>query len=220
MSGGVKGNVRGGGGRGAQARATRRRIVDSAATLFIADGYAATTLEQIAEKAGVAVQTVYFHFGNKRTVLKEAVDVAAVGDDEPVALLERPFYEQLAAEPDPVRLLRLWVQGARDIFARIAPIMGVVRDAAGVDPDMAAQWHANEQQRATAYRLLAQQLDDRNALRPGMSVDDATDVVLALVSIEVYLILATRGWSPGRWEEWVTRMLIAALMPSPPPGPR
>jgi AcrR family transcriptional regulator len=211
MSDSVKGGTR----RGAQARATRRRIVDAAAALFIADGYAATTLEQIAEKAGVAVQTVYFHFGNKRTVLKEAVDVAAVGDDEPVALLERPFYEQLATEPDPVRLITLWMRGGREIFVRIAPIMGVVRDAAGIDTDMAGQWHANERQRATAYRVLAQQLDDRHALMPDVSVDDATDIVIALVSIEVYLILAARGWSAERWEQWVTGMLVAALLPPP-----
>jgi AcrR family transcriptional regulator len=214
MSEVVKGTTR----RGAQARATRRRIVDAAAALFIAHGYAATTLEQIAEQAGVAVQTVYFHFGNKRTVLKEAVDVAAVGDDEPVALLERPFYEQLAVEPDPVRLITLWMRGGREIFVRIAPIMGVVRDAAGIDPDMATQWRANEGQRATAYRVLAQQLDERHALRPDVSVDGATDAVIALVSIEVYLILAARGWSPARWEEWVTSMLIAALLPPPPPA--
>lgn len=216
MSDDVKGGPRRRGVRGAQARATRRRIIDAAALLFIADGYAATTLEQIAERAGVAVQTVYFHFGNKRTVLKEAVDVAAVGDDEPVALLERPFYEQLDAEPDPRRLITLWVQSGRDILVRIAPIMRVVRDAAGIDPDMAAQWTTNEQQRATAYRVLAQQLADRGALKPSMSVDDATDIVIALVSIEVYLLLAARGWSPQRWEEWITTMLIAALLQSAP----
>jgi AcrR family transcriptional regulator len=216
MSDGVKSGKRRGGARNAQARATRRRIIDAAAQLFIADGYAATTLEQIAERAGVAVQTVYFHFGNKRTVLKEAVDVAAVGDDEPVALLERPFYQQLDAEPDPRRLIARWVQNGRDILGRIAPIMRVVRDAAGIDPDMAAQWTTNEQQRATAFRVLAQQLADRRALKPGTSVDDATDIVIALLSIEVYLLLAARGWDPQRWEKWITTMLTTALLQSPP----
>ncbi len=87
--------------RAARTRATRRRIVDAAAELFIAEGYGTTTLEQIAKRAGVAVQTVYFHFGNKRTVLKEAVDVAAVGDDEQVALLERPWLEEAARRTRP-----------------------------------------------------------------------------------------------------------------------
>src|SRR5918911_3954691 len=114
-------------GRGSRARETRRRIITAAADLFIADGYTATTLEQIADRAGVAVQTVYFHFGNKRTVLKEAVDIAAVGDDEPVPLLDRPLYRRLAEERDPHRYISRWLGGSREILIRIAPIMRVVR---------------------------------------------------------------------------------------------
>jgi AcrR family transcriptional regulator len=87
--------------RGSRTRATRRKITDTATELFVLDGYSATTLERIASRAGVAVQTVYFHFGNKSGVLREAVDVAAVGDDQPVAMLDRPWLEQARAEPDP-----------------------------------------------------------------------------------------------------------------------
>src|SRR6478672_1599863 len=95
--------------RGTRTRDTRRKIVTAAGELFVADGYHATTLEQIAARAGVAVQTVYFHFGNKRSVLKKAVDVAAVGDDEPTALLERPWLEQAKAASDPRRVIELWM---------------------------------------------------------------------------------------------------------------
>src|SRR5664279_2090018 len=107
--------------RAEKTRLTRRRIVAAAADLF---------LDLVAARAGVAVQTVYFHFGNKATLLKEALDVAAVGDDEPVALLDRPWLEKIRAEPDPHRVIALWVHTSRTIFARIAPIMRVVRDAA------------------------------------------------------------------------------------------
>src|SRR5215212_4550247 len=95
--------------RAEQARATRRRIVDAAAEQFVSRGYGATTLEDIAEAAGVAVQTVYFHFRNKPTLLKHALDVAAVGDDEPVPLLERPWMARIRREPDPRRVITLWV---------------------------------------------------------------------------------------------------------------
>lgn len=199
--------------RGEQARATRRRIVEAAAALFIENGYPSTTLDEIAERAGVAVQTIYFHFGNKRVVLKEAVDVAAVGDDEPVPLLDRPWMEQVRSEPDPQRAVALWVSTSRTIFGRVAPIMRVVRDAAAGDPDMADQWTTNEQQRDTAYRLLAQLLADRDALTPGISVGEATDIIFALVSIELYLLLTgTRGWTPERWEHWTTATLCATLL--------
>jgi AcrR family transcriptional regulator len=198
---------------GVKARRTRRRIIDAAAELFIAAGYGATTLEQIAERAGVAVQTVYFHFGNKRTVLKEAVDVAAVGDDEPVPLLDRPWLAKLRAEPDARRAIAVWVRNSRDIFARVAPIMQVVRDAAGTDPDMAEQWATNREQRVTAMRVFADIVADRAALKAGLTVATATDVIYTFLSIEVYLLLtADRGWSPARWQRWTTETLAVALL--------
>ena len=199
--------------RGAQARATRRRIIDAAGALFVERGYPATTLGDIAERAGVAVQTVYFHFGNKRTVLRHALDVAAVGDDRPVALLERPWMDEVRAEPDPRRMVALWVRGGRDIFVRVAPIMAVVRDAAALDHEVAEQWRTNEQQRLVAFGTFAQLLADRGALAPGMSVDEATDIVFALNSIEVYLLLTVRrGWTPARWARWLVSALEAALL--------
>src|SRR3954469_20889059 len=115
---------------GVKARATRRRITDAATELFVATGYGTTTLEQIAERAGVAVQTVYFHFGNKRTVLKEALDVAAVGDDQPVPVLERTWVQEARTATDPNRVVALWVEASRAILDRGAPLMRVLRDAA------------------------------------------------------------------------------------------
>ena len=197
--------------RAARTRATRRRIVDTAAELFIGQGYGNTTLEQVAVGAGVAVQTVYFHFGNKRTLLKEAVDVAAVGDDEPVALLDRDWIDEARAESDPRRFLEIWVRYGREVLGRIGPIMRVVRDAAVSDPEMAAQWAANAEERATAFRVLVTQLAERGPLR--VPIDEAVDIVCALQGPEVYEILTRRGWTPQRWERFVVDALTAALLP-------
>jgi AcrR family transcriptional regulator len=196
--------------RAARTRATRRRIVDAAGELFVADGYTATTLEQIATRAGVAVQTVYFHFGNKRTVLKEAVDVAVVGDDAPVGILGRSWLDEARAEREPRRVVELWTAYGRGIVTRIGPIMRVVRDAAVVDPDMAAQWKANTAETATAFRVLAGQLEDLSALR--VPVDEAVDILCALSGLEMYLVLTDRGWSPDRWESFVVDSLAHALL--------
>lgn len=196
--------------RAARTRATRRRIVDAAAALFVADGYTATTLEQIATRAEVAVQTVYFHFGNKRTVLKEAVDLAVVGDDAPVGILGRAWLEEARAEREPRRVIELWTAYGRGIMTRIGPIMRVVRDAAVVDPDMAAQWTANMSETATAFHVLAEQLEDLSALR--VPVGEAVDVLCALSGLEMYLVLADRGWSPDRWERFVVDSLAHALL--------
>jgi AcrR family transcriptional regulator len=199
--------------RADQARATRRRIVEGARELFLRVGYGATTLDQIARQAGVAVQTVYFHFGNKATVLKEVVDVLAVGDDEPIPLLDRPWIQQIRDEPDGRKVLAIWLSNSRTIFSRVAPIMKVVRDAAGTDAEMAAQWETNQQQRFTAHHALAQQLADKHALRQGLPVDEAADIIFCIVSLEVYLLATSeRGWAPTQWEQWVADTLTATIL--------
>jgi AcrR family transcriptional regulator len=196
-----------------QARATRNRIVECARELFLEQGYAVTTLDQIAARAGVAVQTVYFHFRNKRTVLKEIMDVLAVGDDEPVPLLRRPWMHQVRTEPDARRALGIWLRQSRTIFARVAPMLTIVRDAAGADPEMAEQWRTNQQQRYLAHRTLAEILAAKKALRPGLTVPKAADIIFTLLSPEVYLLLtAERGWTPARWQNWLTDTIAQAIL--------
>lgn len=199
--------------RAEQARATRRRIIECARELFLQQGYAATTLGQIAARAGVAVQTVYFHFGNKRTVLKEVIDVLAVGDDAPVPLLDRPWVQQVRDEPDARRALGVWLQNSRVIFGKVAPMLSSVRDAAGADPEMAEQWRTNSRERYLAHRTLAEILAAKKALRPGLTVQKAADIIFALLSPEVYLLLtAERGWSPAQWQRWLTDTIAQAVL--------
>ncbi|ONH26376.1 TetR/AcrR family transcriptional regulator [Pseudofrankia asymbiotica] len=203
--------------RAEKTRLTRRRIVAAAADLFLGEGYGATTLDQVAARAGVAVQTVYFHFGNKATLLKEALDVAAVGDDEPVALLDRPWLEEVTAEPDPARIIELWMNVGLEILGRVAPLLAVVRATMGTDPDLAAQWEANEAERRTAFRALAGMLADRAALRPGLTVDDAADLGFLISSAENYILsTGALGWSPERWRNTTATLLAQALLGETP----
>jgi len=199
--------------RAEKARLTRRRVVAAAAELFLDQGYGATKLDQVAARAGVAVQTVYFHFGNKATLLKEALDVAAVGDDEPVALLDRPWLEEVAAEPNPVRVIELWTAGGREILERVGSLLAVVRGSVGSDSDLAAQWDVNEGQRRTAFRVLADLLADRGALRPNLTAEAAADLAFLITSAENYIV-ATRalGWSPRRWQDETFTLLVHALL--------
>ena len=213
MTEAVKGESERPGRRQVQARTTRRRIVEAAGELFLSQGYAGTTLDQIAARADVAVQTVYFHFGNKRTVLRQVVDIAAVGDDEPVPLLDRPWITQMRAAADAAGAVAIWCEQSACIFSRVTPILRIVRDAAATDPDMAAQWHTNQQQRRTAHRMLAEHLADRDALRPDITVETATDILYALISLELYVLLTTDcAWTPERWQQWTTRAALDAVV--------
>jgi len=203
--------------RAEKTRLTRRRIVAAAADLFLDQGYGATTLDQVAARAGVAVQTVYSHFGNKATLLKEALDVAAVGDDEPVALLDRPWLQEITAEPDPVRVIELWTVGSREILERVAPLLAVVRGTVGTDPDLAAQWDVSEGQRRTAFRALADLLAGRDALRRGLTVEDAADLAFLIASAENYVVATdTLGWAPERWRRTTASLLARALLGETP----
>ena len=203
--------------RAEKTRLTRRRIVAAAADLFLDQGYGATTLDQVAARAGVAVQTVYFHFGNKATLLKEALDVAAVGDDAPVALLDRPWLEELTAEPDPVRVIELSTNSSRQILERVAPLLAVVRGTVGTDPDLAAQWDVNEGQRRTAFRALADLLADRGALLPGLTVEGAADLAFLITSAENYIVAThTLGWTPEHWQRTTATLLTLGLLGETP----
>ena len=212
----VKGNSRAPTTRAERARLTRRRIIDTAAELFLERGYRATTLDQVAERAGVAVQTVYFHFQNKATLLNDALDVAAVGDAEPVPLLQRPWLDRIKAEPDPLLMIEQWVANSRSIMERVAPIMAVIRGTIGADPDLAKQWHINEEQRRTAFGALAQILADRGVLKTGLTRQEAADLAFLIGSVEGY-ILATRtlGWPPEQWARATVSMLTSTLLGTP-----
>ena len=197
------------GGRGTrradQARATRRRIIDQAARLFAEQGYAATTLDQIAAAADVAVQTVYFHFRNKATVLKEVVDVLAVGDDEPVPVLDRPWVRRMREEPDGARALAIWLRNTRAIFGRVAPVMKIVRDAAGSDPQMAAQWQTSLAQRYAAQHAVAAAGRQR---RTAAGSHRAADIVLPR-QLRRLPTAHRRRAGYAQWERWITATLTA-----------
>jgi AcrR family transcriptional regulator len=196
-----------------QARATRRRIIECARELFLEQGYATTALDQIAARANIAVQTIYFHFGNKRTVLKEVMDVLAVGDDAPVPLLDRSWVQAVRDEPEARRALGIWLENSRVIYGRVAPMLSIVRDAAGADPEAAEQWQANQAQRYTAHLSLAGILAAKGALRLGMTTEQAADIIFTLASPEVYLLLtAERGWRPAQWQAWITDTIAHAIL--------
>ena len=170
--------------RAEQARATRRRIVDVARELLLTQGYATTTIAQVAKAAGVSSETVQKGFGTKAALAKAVYDVTLVGDDEPVPLLDRPWVAEIQREPDPRRIIALWLANGRQVLHRVAPLMRVMRGATGTDPELAAQWETNQQQTRTANGMLAQLLAARDALRPGLDVEQARDIAFTLSNAE------------------------------------
>lgn len=198
-----------------KAKATRRRILDAARRLFIEHGYVATTIEAIATEAGVAVPTVYLAFGTKRALLVELLDIAAVGDEEPVALLERPWVDEIRHEPDQQRQLRRYVHEARQILGRVAALWEVARSAAGADPDIAAHVRRYNALRLQGQRYIVALVAANGGLRDGLDPQRATDIVFGLLSHELYrLLVIEQGWTPQDWERWAADTLAAQLLPA------
>src|SRR5689334_20644451 len=188
--------------RAEQTQANRQRMREAAQTLFTTRGYSATSMQAIADEAGMAVQTLYFTFRTKRALLSELLDVAIAGDDEPVPTLERPRVLAAIDNPDPVAQLRELAGIAREIYERVAPVLQVVAHAAPGDPEIHELWMTNNAQRAVVMERFITALATKTPLREGLDTSMAIDIALALQSPEMYQFFTTRrGWSPAVWEQ-------------------
>jgi AcrR family transcriptional regulator len=202
--------------RAERSRRTREKVVEAARELFVAQGYGATNLQEVADRAGVAVQTVYFVFRNKRTLFKDVVDTSIAGDTEPVATMDREWFRAACAEPTAAGQLRAHVRGTREILGRVAPIMPLIAAAAATDPEIAAQWPEGPDPRYTVQYAAAEALAGKPDTRPGLSVEMAADLLFGLLSPQLYLIFVRdRDWSPDTWEAWARTALISQLCADP-----
>jgi TetR/AcrR family transcriptional regulator, regulator of autoinduction and epiphytic fitness len=121
----------------AQVRATRLRVIQAAKGLFIENGYPATTLDSVADAADVPLPTLYRLFGSKRALLTAVLDTSFVGDDQPIAFVDRPAVQAALSEPDPHQLLDAFAQIAREFMDRSSAILHVLASAAQVDTEAA-----------------------------------------------------------------------------------
>jgi TetR/AcrR family transcriptional regulator, regulator of autoinduction and epiphytic fitness len=193
-----------------QARQTRRVILDAAAKLFVEPGYAATPLTAVAAEAGVAVQTVYAVFGNKRQLLSDLVDVTLAGDDEQVALPDRPFVAEIRSVTGLRAKLTRFARHLSETHARQAEVMLALAGAATADADAAAIWRKNLEERRRGMLMFAADLEVTGEVR--LTRDDAADVLWLAQDIRNYdWLVRQRGWSTERFEDWYVDSVTAAL---------
>ena len=198
--------------RAEKAQETRRRIIEAAADLFVADGYGATNLQDVADRAGVAVQTIYFVFGNKRVLLKELVDVTIAGDSEPIATMDRPWFTAAVAAPTAQEMMTTYVPGSSAVLARVSPIMRVLEAAVANDPEVAALWPQDEDLRYVVQRAAADAFVTKPGARKDLTADEAADLLYGILSPELYLLFTRdRAWSHDRWLTWATQTLHTQL---------
>ena len=195
------------------ARQTRRRIVEAARELFVSRGYAGTTIDAVAEAAGVSRRTVFLSVGSKEELLKTAWDWGVVGDDEPVPMAERPHVRAMQEVTDPPLLVRLWVDQVLDVGERLAPLEIVLNRAVDGHPEAAELRARIDVERQGGARMFVSHLASVGGLRDDLTVEQATDICWILMNPLLQgRLRADRGWSREAVTGWLVRMTGASLL--------
>jgi AcrR family transcriptional regulator len=196
-----------------QAAATRREILDAAQRLFERQGYAATTMAAVAAEARVALKTVYIAFETKSGLLRALWHLLLRGDEEESPVAERDWYREVLEEPDPERQLRLNARNSKTVKLRIAPLIEVIRNAASVDADIEVLWSRIQTDFYDNQRAIVERLHQRKALRRGLDVTRASDILWTLNHPNLWqLLVVERGWTPERFEKWFADTACAQLL--------
>ena len=199
--------------RDAQAKATRLRVVDAAARLFIEHGYGATSVDAVAEAAGVGRATVFTSVGGKAAILRTAYDIAIVGDDEPVPLPERSWAQPVREATTQSECLDRYADVIVLVGGRVAPIYEAFRGAAATDPEVRAQWDEIRSDRRVGARNVVSMLTRLGSLRSGLDAVTAGDIVWIFNDPGLYhQLVLQRGWKPVRFRTWASDSMRSQLL--------
>jgi AcrR family transcriptional regulator len=197
-------------GRRARSERTSLRVLAASRVLFIEHGYARTSVEAIAARAGVSAQTIYNQFGTKSELLSGVLDLAVAGDTDPVAVIERPWFFTGDGDSAADAVTRLASAGSA-ILARVAPVYDVIRSASSL-PEVALLLADNRRRRRADQRHLVKALAAAGWLRPGLDAGKAADIVYGLVNEDVYLLLTVDcRWSRKQFSSWLAQTLFDQL---------
>ena len=200
-----------------QARSTSKAIVDAAVALFSAHGYAAVSLDAVAEAAGVSRATVFTSVGGKpellRAAFRAAFGRAAGAEDVPMPLVERPKSREVRARPTAHGYLHGYAEICTSLHSHMARVYEAIREGSRADPAVNALWiEVNEERRRGAATIVAD-VKARSPLRPGLDEKDAADVVWVLNDpVHFTMLVHGCGWSEEKFHAWLARALELELL--------
>jgi Bacterial regulatory proteins, tetR family len=184
--------------RAEQAEATRQAVLLAARQLFVAKGYAVTTIADIARRARVST------VGRKPALLRELVETAISGTGQAVPAEERDYVIRMRAAPTALEAITIYAGAVTAIQERLASVFLALRDAAITDKDCAALWTEISERRATNMRALAAGLRATGDLRDDLTDDQVADIVWSMNAAEYWnLLVGQRGWTPAEFATWL-----------------
>ncbi len=192
-----------------KAAATRRRMLDAAYDLFCRDGYRATTMDAIAARAGVAVQTLYFTFHTKDELFQAVHDRTVLGDENLPPPMQ-PWYLAAVAATDAREAVRHICRGVLSISRRVAPMIPAFHEVAG-DP-AGEVWERSLQLRHDGMIGLVDALTKKAPLRKGVTRSHAADALYLLLGPDLYwTMVLERGWTERHFAGWTERVALHDL---------
>jgi AcrR family transcriptional regulator len=187
-------------------------MLRAAQQVFSERGYTGARMIDIAEVAGVAVQTLYFTFHTKPVLLQACYELAVLGEDDPAPPPQQPWYAAALTSRTGPAALSHFAGGAAAIIARVAVLDDVVRSA-GHEPEAAQVRDHNERLRRDGYRRFVEHLRTRYRLHAGLDTETATDLLLTLAGPATYrpLVIEYR-WPHDTYVTWLTTTLTNQLL--------
>lgn len=196
------------------ARRTREAVVAAASELFVTQGYAATSLADVAVAAGVARPTVFAAFGSKPALLRQVLDQALAGDDAPVPVADRPWFKPVWEATTPGAALDAYADVCALIGGRAAQLFETVRRAADDAPEVAALWDTLQQNRRAGAAMVVDHARSLGRLAPHLDAGTATDIVWLYNDPAHYATLVLqRGWAEQAFRRWLASTMRSALLP-------
>jgi AcrR family transcriptional regulator len=203
--------------RQAQIAHTEQRIIAAATELFLADGYVATTLEAVAKRARVGARTVYVRFGTKAALFKRVVDVAIVGDTQPVDVLGRDWMQAALTAPTAAERFAAGAAANRQIMERTGALFAVAQQAAAVEPLIAGFWQQGREQSRHAQAVFWTRMAEDGLLDPAVDMAWLIDTASIVGAAETYLLITRMtGWDLDAYQDWLLTMLTR--LSAAPPG--
>ena len=198
--------------RQAKAEATRQAVLESARTLFITHGYAATTARQIAAASDVSVDTVYAAVGRKPELMLALIESAISGQQEAVAAADRSYVQEIRSASSAGQKINTYATALSELLPRLTPLVLVLREAAASDRRCAKVWQDIADRRAANMRLFAADLRSTGELRSDLTDDEVAEFVWSTNAPEYYQLLADRGWSAQQYKKLIVDVWTRVLL--------